>query len=227
MKDIKNILMILVIISMVLLGILFFQDGSKKLEDRSYKEINKITINGDSSDITFHKSDDQNVRVVVKGSNKDKIELIEGTRTLTINQKTSKSICIFHCRKEIEIYLPDNFPNIIITTDLGNINTDKQTINNIEINTNVGNVSLYKINTSNIKTDVGDIFIKEINATGNSTLTSNIGNIEIDKIINLNLDIKSDLGGRVVPVIKTPQEYTLKIETNIGNIDIDKYEDKS
>lgn len=227
MKDIKKILMILVIISMVILGILFFQDGSKKLEDRSYKEIDKIILNVDLSDITFHKSKDEIVRVVVVGSSKDKVELIEGTKSLTINQKSKKSVCIFRCNKEIEIYLPDNFKEVVINSDVGDIDSDNQTINNLSIKANVGDVSLYKTNVVDITSNVGDIFIKEINATGNSTIKTDVGDIEIDKIINLNLDINTDLGDKTIPVIKNSQEYTLKIETNVGDIDIDKYEDKS
>jgi len=227
MKDIKNVLIVLVAISMVILIILFFQDNTKKLEDRSYKEIDRLIINSENSDISFYKSEDEKVRVIIKGSKKDKIELIEGTKSLTINQEPKNSICFFNCRKEIKIYIPDNFPEVAIKTNKGNVNSDKQTINNILINTKVGNVSLYKTNTVNITSNVGDIFVKEINATNNSTISTDVGNIKISKIINLNLDIKTDLGSKVIPVIKDDQEYTLKIETNVGNIDIDSHENKS
>ena len=227
MIDIKNILIGLVIVSMVLLGVLFFQDNTKKLEDRSYKEINKIIINSETANIAFNKSEDEKVRVVVYGAKKDKVELIEGTKSLIINQESNNSICFINCYKKIEIYVPDKFPEAVIKTDKGNIDANKQTINNVLISTNKGNISLYKTNIVNIISDKGNVSIDEINATKDSIITTNTGNININKIINLNLDIKTDFGNRTVPVIKNKQKYTLKIETNTGNIDIDSHEDKS
>ena len=227
MTNIKKVLIALVAISLVILVLLFLQDGSKKLEDRSYKEINNIVINGDVADITFHKSEDEKVRVVVTGSKKDIVELIEGTKSLIINQTSKNSFCIFRCSKEIEVYLPDNFLSVNINSNVGDISSDNLTINNVLIKNSVGDISLYKTNIVDITSDVGDVFIKEIKGTGDSKIISNVGDIEIDKIINLNLDVKSDIGDKVIPVIKDKQEYTLKIETNVGDIDIDSYDDKS
>ena len=227
MVNIRNGLTILVVVSLVILIVLFFQDGSKKLEDRIYKDIDKIIINSETANINIYNIEGNNIRVVVHGTKKDSVKLIEGTKSLNIEYDSGSSMCLYKCEKRIDIYVPDNFPIFDIKTKLGNINSNYLSINNIIVNSDAGNISLYKVNNANIVTNLGNIFIKEINANSDSYIKSNIGNIKISKIINLKLDIKTETGSKVVPVIKNNQDYTLKIETNIGNIDIDSHEDKS
>ena len=53
---IKRILVAIAIISGIILGVLFLQDRTKKIEDRNYKEINKVIIDADTSDINIYKS---------------------------------------------------------------------------------------------------------------------------------------------------------------------------
>ena len=50
---IKRILVAIAIISGIILGVLFLQDRTKKIEDRNYKEINKVIIDADTSDINI------------------------------------------------------------------------------------------------------------------------------------------------------------------------------
>ena len=102
---IKRILVAIAIISGIILGVLFLQDRTKKIEDRNYKEINKVIIDADTSDINIYKSKDESVRVVAYGTAKDEVQIIEGSKYLTITKKTSKKTCFLNCKNEIGIYI--------------------------------------------------------------------------------------------------------------------------
>ena len=226
-SKIKTILIVLVVISIAILGIFFVQDRTKKLEDRKYKEIESLNIYADSANINIYRSTDEQVRVVIYGTKNDTVEIIEGTRYLNISKTTGKNRCFLNCKNELDIYVPEGFQNIIIKSDIGNITTENVSINNLSITTDVGNVTIDKVNVINVNSNVGNVVIKEINGTNNSSIKTDVGNVNIDKIINLKLAAKSETGSVVIPVIKEELQFTLNIETNIGNIDINSHEVKS
>ena len=227
LKIIKTTLIVIAILSALILAILFLQDRTKKLEDRKYKEINKITIESNSANINFYKSVDEQVRVVVYGSSKDKVQIIEGTKYLNISKDTKKKTCILNCKNEIDIYVPDNIENVEIKNEVGNILFDKVTVKNISINSETGDIDIYNTNILNINSKVGDILVNTINATNNSSIKTETGNVTIEKLVNLKLDAKSETGSVVIPVIKEEQDFTLNIDIKVGNVDIKKYENKS
>ena len=226
-SKIKTILIVLVVISIAILGIFFVQDRTKKLEDRKYKEIESLNIYADSANINIYRSNDEQVRVVVYGTKNDTVEIIEGTRYLNISKTTGKNRCFLNCKNELDIYVPNEFKNIIIKSDVGNVTTENVSINNLSITTDVGNVTIDKVNVINVNSNVGNVVIKEINGTNNSSIKTEVGNVNVDKIINLKLAAKSETGSVVIPVIKEELQFTLNIETNIGNIDINSHEVKS
>lgn len=226
-SKIKTILIVLVVISIAILGIFFVQDRTKKLEDRKYKEIESLNIYADSANINIYRSTDEQVRVVIYGTKNDTVEIIEGTRYLNISKTTGKNRCFLNCKNELDIYVPEGFQNIIIKSDIGNITTENVSINNLSITTDVGNVTIDKVNVINVNSNVGNVVIKEINGTNNSSIKTDVGNVNVDKIINLKLAAKSETGSVVIPVIKEELQFTLNIETNIGNIDINSHEVKS
>lgn len=226
-KIIKISLIVLVVISGLILGILFLQDRTRKLEDRKYKEINKINVSSDTSNINFYKSEDEQIRVVVYGSNKDKVEIIEGTKSLIINKETGSKTCLLNCKNEINIYVPEDFENIEINSETGNINVEKVTIKNIKIDSDLGNINIFKTENVNITSNTGNVNINILKATNNSNIKTDVGNVYITNISNLKLETKSETGSVIKPVIKEEQEFTLKIETNVGNIDINHYDNKS
>ena len=226
MNKIKLILVIIVAISGAILAILFFQDRTKKLEDRDYKDIKKITVETDKANINFYKSDDEKVRVVVYGSSKDTVKIIEGSQELSISKETGNTTCFLNCKNQVNIYVPEDFPFILVKSEIGNINSKVKLVSS-DINSDKGNIDLYKVNIVNINSNIGNILIDEINGTYNSTIKTDIGNVTIKKIVNLFINAKSEVGSVVIPVIKDSQEFTLTVETNKGNIGIDHHESKS
>ena len=226
-SKIKTILIILVVISISILGIFFIQDRTKKLEDRKYKEIESLNIYTDSSNINIYKSTDEFVRVVVYGTKNDTIEIIEGTKYLNISKTTGKNKCYINCKNELDIYVPDGFKDIKIKSEIGNVTTEDISISNLSVSTDVGNILVDKVNVINANTNIGNVVVNEINATNNSLIKTDVGNVNIDKIINIKLNVKSETGSDVIPVIKEELEFTLNIESNVGNIDIKSHEVKS
>lgn len=226
-SKIKTILIVLVVISIAILGIFFVQDRTKKLEDRKYKEIESLNIYADSANINIYRSTDEQVRVVIYGTKNDTVELIEGSKYLNISKTTGKNRCFLNCKNELDIYVPNEFKNIIIKSDVGNVTTENISINNLSITTDVGNVTIDKVNVINVNSNVGNVVVKEVYGTNNSSIKTDVGNVNVDKIINLKLAAKSETGSVVIPVIKEELQFTLNIETNIGNIDINSHEVKS
>lgn len=224
---IKRILVAIAIISGIILGVLFLQDRTKKIEDRNYKEINKVIIDADTSDINIYKSKDESVRVVAYGTAKDEVQIIEGSKYLTITKKTSKKTCFLNCKNEIDVYVPEDFDRLEIKVEEGNINVDKVTVKNIVANTELGNISIYKTENVDLTSNTGNIYINIIKATNNSSIKTEVGNINITNTSNLKLEAKSETGSVVIPVIKEDQDFTLKIESKVGNIDIIHHENKS
>ena len=224
---IKRIFVAIAIISGIILGVLFLQDRTKKIEDRNYKEINKVIIDADTSDINIYKSKDESVRVVAYGTAKDEVQIIEGSKYLTINKKTSKKTCFLNCKNEIDVYVPEDFDRLEIKVEEGNINVDKVTVKNIVANTELGNISIYKTENVDLTSNTGNIYINIIKATNNSSIKTDVGNINITNTSNLKLEAKSETGSVVIPVIKEDQDFTLKIESKVGNIDIIHHENKS
>ena len=219
------VLSIIFLAILVLVGIYVFQDRTKKLEDRRYKDIDKLIINSDVSDINFYKSEDENIRVVIYGLTTDNVELVEGSKELSIDKHGKKGYCLINCRNKIDIYLPSEYNSINITTEVGSINVEEIKVNSLTFNSDSGNVKLGSTNTVNITTNSGNVDIKEIIGTASSSIKTDSGNITIDKISNLKVESNVELGSNEVSTIDG--EFTLKLETNAESINIKEYENKS
>lgn len=220
-----------VIISMIVLFALLFiltyitQDKTKLLEDRKYKDIDKIIINSEIANITFYNSEDEHTKVVIYGLERDKVELIEGSKELTIEKHGKKGNCLINCNNKIDIYLPNDLDSLSITTDVGNINTKKININNLTVKTDVGNVTVGNTNIVNITTNVGNVSINEIKGTDNSVIKTDVGNIIVNKVYNLKVESNVDLVNS--SIVESNGEFTLKLETNVGSVKVKNYDNKS
>ena len=225
-NKIKIALVVIALISGAILAVLFLQDRTKKLEDRKYKEISSISLNTDLANVNFYKSEDENVRVVVFGSSKDTVEIIEGSMSLTISKKTGNTTCYLNCKNEVNIYIPEKEVKIDVKSEKGNITSDTY-ISNLVINSDIGNVNLSKVGVLDVVTNIGDVVVSEIGGNFNSNIKTDVGNVLVGTIINLYIDAKSEVGSVVIPVVRDTQEFTLKIETNKGNVEIEHHENKS
>lgn len=226
MKKIKVTLVVLAIISGAILAVLFLQDRTKKLEDREYKDINTIAVSTDKANVNIYKSDNEKVKVVVYGSSKDNVEIVEGTKSITISKITGNTKCYLNCKNQVNIYIPDTVSYVDIKTEQGNLTADRD-ISRIKINSDSGNINLQKVQSMNIISKSSNVVVDTIDANRDSSIKLESGNVDINKVSNLNLDVKSIDGSSVIPYIREEQEFTLKIETKKGNINIEHHENKS
>lgn len=102
----------------------------------------------------------------------------------------------------LEIALPGNIDNIIISSNVGDISI-KNINGKYEVKNNVGSIDIKNSKASyNLRTNIGEIMVSEAAAYGNSEFTVNTGDIKI----SLN-DIKD--------------AKTIKASTDVGDINID------
>ena len=226
MKKIFKILLAILIVCIIIISLIFlFQDNTKLLEDRKYKDIEELIINSEVASVNFYKSDDLNTRVVIYGLTSDNVELIEGNKELSINKRGANGFCLINCDNKIDIYLPTDLKKLSITTDVGSINTQNIIADSINIKTDVGNISIGKTNVVNITTNVGSVSVKQIEGTSNSFIKTDVGSINIEKISNLKIESNVELGSS--DIINSDGEFILKLETNVGSVKVSNYENKS
>ena len=106
-----------------------------------------------------------------------------------------------------------------INSKTGDINIEK--INNIIIDTNVGDIKIGLVNKHlDLKSNTGDIKIKKVNLTENSSITNNVGDINIDSTNEIYIDYKTDIGDAKVENNYRKSDVVLKIKNNVGDIKV-------
>ena len=212
------------------------------IEEKEFENIyDEVILSSKNSDIELIKTDLDNIKIVIYGSKKDKIEYNE-TNKLDINfiQETCKFFCINNKRGKVLLYIPINYnKNIIIKTDVGDVKVDDfinlninittnvgdvniESINEAVINTDVGKVNISKVNSKvDIETNVGDVRIEDLNITKNSKIYTDIGDITIKSINDVNINYKNDIGDKNVNKNNKDSMINLMLETDIGDIEVE------
>ena len=209
---IKNfILMILGIAALLCIGLYLRQKlnftyfGSvKKSENLIYDEVyyntfDLISIENDGyADIVIKETDEPSVNVKVY-ANRDNLEYIKDDNNIKIKSK-SKTCSIF-CDEEtsvIEINLPRTYSNKIeINSDVGPVTIGEFDNSIIDLKVDTGDVKIKAAKDLNIDSDAGIIYIDRVN--GKLNLVNDTGDISIDNLL------------------VTEDSY---IETDVGNINI-------
>ena len=144
-------------------------------------------------------------------------------------------------KNDIIVYIPSNYRNEIkIKNDYGNcemINLENATVN---IDSDAGNVKLGKIKNATIKCDYGNVEIDEIlnkcdikvdcgnveigkiSIQENSTIKADLGNVDIGEINDIYIDADVDLGKANINGNNRNSDITLKINCDLGNINVGK-----
>lgn len=184
--------------------------------------LNTLKINSSVGDIKIstHESEDAVIKLNIsaKTASKEKSEQVIDDFTYSI-EENSESIEIdtsFHSilaeninlSTNLEITLPENIENIIISLNVGDISI-KNINGKYEVKNNVGSINIENSKASyNLTTNVGEINVSEAAAYGSSEFIINTGDIKI----SLN-DIKD--------------AKSIKASTDVGDIDIDVPNDSS
>lgn len=106
-----------------------------------------------------------------------------------------------------------------IFNDCGDIEVTKA--EEATIDNNYGDIEISEITGyMNIIADCGDIEIKAVSLTKNSTIKNNLGDIDIGRTNEIYIDAKTDLGDVDVNNNYRDAEFELKIENSCGDITV-------
>ncbi len=144
--------------------------------------------------ITTHENETAviNVNIIGNSGSKEKSEqLIEDFKYITEEQfnsiviDTSSRDGIIDdetIKTNLEIFVPSNIENIVISLNVGDINI-KKVNGNFETTCNVGSIHIENsTGLYSLKTDVGNIILDESTATGKSDYYTNTGDINLSLI---------------------------------------------
>lgn len=180
----------------------------------NFSTIEKIDIKSTSSDIEVKTSENDEIKIIIYGKNKEEATSKIENNILNINKNTKRDICFGWCFGEedkIILYLPKQIKSkleiknqsgdiwleefekldLIINNKSGDIKIDR--INNLDIASISGDISIQKVFTTKIKSTSGEIAITNILSQAN--LETNSGDINITNFkIKANSNINSKSG---------------------------------
>ena len=217
--DKKPFIIILSIAIILTIITLLVEKGSVVLNESKYKNLDKIVINAEYSDVEVKFLDSEYTSVQIYGKKDDSLSVTEISNVLRINKTSTKAFCLFNCSDKVILYLPREFNTLDISLELGDVEVNDTIIDEVYIHNAIGNIKLDKIKFCDITLDIGDIKINEIDGIKDSYIKVGTGDIEVKKTLNFNLFGKSDVGEVKLKDIKD-QKYYLNVETNIGDINI-------
>ncbi len=224
-----------------------FSFGSRNRElifDNTYKVegIELIEVSSEVSNITFEESTDNQIRVVVYGDNRDKLNIEASETKIEIDHqvKNKTFFGINNTAGDIKIYLPKNYEkdiraqinygniemcdlenaNVDIRSDCGDVDLGR--IKNIKTDNNLGNTKIKAVlNKLEIKSDCGDVKIEEVNLQEDSKIVNNLGNVKIGKTNEIYIDATVDLGNVKINTNNRNASVVLRIENDCGDIKVD------
>lgn len=211
-----------------------FKNHSKIILDQKY-DANHLDVFTDYGDITIKYSDDDQIRVIAYGKNKNNIQVIEDEKSLKIKNKQgeNKFIGFSFTSYDLIIYVPKSYDkNVILNTDYGDIkvidlenselkidvdygDVEIGNVKSLELESDYGDVEINRIsNYLNMNVDYGEIEIDTVNLIKDSKIKSNFGDIEIKQTNDIYIQAKTELG-----------EVNVKQSNRYANIVLDIYAD--
>ena len=202
------------------------KNSSKIILDEKYN-LNNLEITVDTSDIEIKYSDDDKIKVVVYGENRNDISINETSESIKIVNKQTKKhfIGISFTNDNIVIYVPKNYDkNIKINSNYGDVSMESLSNSNVTIDLDCGDLELEEAKSVKIKSNYGDININKISEY--LDIVSDFGDIEINNI-NLIKDSKIEANFGDIEINNITGVY-IEAKTNLGDLDInnsDRYSD--
>lgn len=222
--------------------------GSRKSENLIYKKdfdietINFIDVKHDAGDVIFENSEENNIKVEIYGENSEDFEVELNENELKIDYTKNNKGGFFNFGKvtgDIKVFVPETFKgNIKIENDAGQVKTKNLGEASLDVDCDAGNVEIGKIknikakcdagniginnvlNKCDIKVDCGNVDIKKVELKENSTIKSNMGNINIDETNDIFIDADVDLGKNNIENNNRKSNITLKIDCDLGNVNV-------
>lgn len=189
-------------------------------EENYETELHNIKIDSDIYSIKFIHSEDEFAHVRIYSDNNKIKDVTNDGSKLDIQVREKNHISIFNfVTPVVYIELPANFVGEFnITSDVGNVHIDEFDNAALKLSADVGNTKIKSINTIEADADVGNITIEKVKY---AFIETNTGNIKINEVNNFKLE--ADTGN--ITIEKAYLESDSKIKTDTGNIKIKKTND--
>lgn len=239
MKKLAALAIIMIGIGLLSAFFVFGEEDLVKFKGEPYTDtkiveassIKSLQIETDTFDVTFLKGTSQDIKINLEGNVtkklKDKIIFNTDTNGETLHivakSKDSFTVGISIMTLKVNVELPEKLWNQVdIDTDTGNISIDQMEGEQLKLSSDTGDLKIanYRFNNINFETD-----------TGNSTFTdgegiikgeSDTGNIRIesDQIRN-DVSLESDTGNIAIELDKQPESAAIVIKKDTGKTTID------
>lgn len=194
--------------------------------DESYDaaDITDILIDSDAGNITIKDSDDGKIRVVANGNNQDLFNAGVKDGRLTVESKARPGVSTVrnHSGADLDIYIPQNIINkLTIESAFGNVDILSTIDGELKVKCDFGNITAdCLIGCFDLHSDLGDVEIKRADITSDSSATTNLGDVEIEKTNSVNISARTSLGDCKVNNSNSQSPITLKAESNLGDVEV-------
>lgn len=195
-----------------------FNDSNMELVDSysvDFREVDKIDLNLNSTDLFFEKSDNDKVLIEYYSNQEKNPKVLYSNSIISINEDSFNNSCFGFCNinRKVVIYIPSEFINDIdIKTKSGDIKSDVS-LSKVNFSTMSGDVFLNDVSSSIISTVSGDVSLGMVNTTNISTTS---GDVKLQNILD-NLDINTISGDVFV------SNLDIKINSNIKTVSGDVF----
>lgn len=194
-----------------------FNSKTTLLLDEVYEEsISKLEIDAISSDIHIKEAEDNTLRVVAYGKEKETIESTIENDTLKV-KRTGNHFCFGFCfsKEEITIYLPrDSKVDMDVKTVSGDIEIASFLNSNVEVKTTSGDIKVGEVSQTKLKTISGDIQLEKGNAVEAQTTS---GDLKLNHVL-ISINAKSVSGDIHIENLELESDSTL--HTTSGDVTI-------
>jgi len=174
------------------LNFIMFASISKNVAvDEVYEEnFRMIEIDADASEIEFYSTEEDKVRLVIHGEEKDISVTTRGERLSITSNMQCNFICFNQNRSKIEVYLPKDYEGKIkVENDYGNVTIGSFENAEIAVENDCGDINVEAGNIVKLENDLGDI---ELGFASNAEIKQNCGKIEVGEVGDIKAE--NDLG---------------------------------
>ncbi len=200
------------------LNFIMFASISKNVAvDELYEEnFRMIEIDADASEIEFYSTEEDKVRLVIHGEEKDISVTTRGERLSITSNMQCNFICFNQNRSKIEVYLPKDYEGKIkVENDYGNVTIGSFENAEIAVENDCGDINVEAGNIVKLENDLGDI---ELGFASNAEIKQNCGKIEVGEVGDIKAEKRVDINGK--PLNPVTREYPRNyIRTGISAID--------
>ncbi len=203
-----------------------FEKYNQVIYDESFdaQAIERLAIDSNAGDITIRNSNDNTVKITATGRHSETFSISNENNNLSIESKISKNN-IFRANtneyNDIVIYLPQNFAEIDIKSNYGDVDIEGRLNGRLNIACDYGDIDAHALfGIFDIHTNMGDIDIETVSITESSNASTDLGDIDIDRTDGIRIDASTSLGECNIRNNNPQSDIILTAKTDLGDIEI-------